>query len=193
MLDVKQYDPRIDGAIFDSTGQYRHMLWRTGQRPAVWICLNPSMASAIRSDNSFDSMLRISRYHGFDTAVVVNLHDFVETDSEKLKDVEHPVSPWNAHYILKAAALAPYVICAWGNKGSMFGQDKVVRDLLISANVEAKCLRLSKQCQPEHPLYKPANSPLWDYHLSFSHAANAVDGPAMRGFQGIRKFEVPNV
>lgn len=170
-----------DGAIFDETRAYRHLLWRKGTKPLAWVCLNPSNGDEGWNDNSLKSMIRISEHHGFSGIIVGNLHDVIETDSEKLKRHPKPISEANPYYLGQIAKISPFVVCAWGNKGDLIGQDLIVMKLFSDHGVKMKCLRISKMGMPEHPLYKPKNNPLFDFGFDTDVLADAQQASASEG------------
>jgi len=52
-------------------------------------------------------------------------------------------------HIARLATTADLVLGAWGNDGSFMGRDGAARRLVP----RMKCLKLTKQGQPAHPLY----------------------------------------
>lgn len=152
-----------DGAIFDETRTYRHILWRGGTNPMPVIMCNPSDGDEEENDRTLESLLRIAKFHGFDGLRVANCSDLISKDPEILKTHPKPVSEVNKAYILEVARFGPWVLVAWGNNGLINGRADEVLELLRSEGIMMKCLKISKLGQPEHPLYKKASTPLMEF------------------------------
>lgn len=157
------YDPETDGAIFSSCLRYRHLLWRKGYNPLVFVMLNPSIANAHENDHTLRSCLRIAKHNRFDGVVVANLHDLISTDAKVIKTHTNTTSILANHYIEEAAHIGSFVVCAWGNGGVIRRRGEYVRHMLRGMGVQMKCFNITKLDQPEHPLYQRTDVPLIDF------------------------------
>lgn len=65
----------------------------------------------------------------------------------------------NDKHIADALQGARYVICAWGNHGSLFGRGNEVKELIKYHGKNPMALKVnSKSKQPAHPLYLKADA-----------------------------------
>ena len=149
-------------APFDENRDYRYRLsrvWDDRLPRVVWCMLNPSTASAFRSDPTINRVISFSRSWGFGAAEVVNLFALRSPSPTKLLWARDPVGPDNDGAVAEAVATGHFVVVAWGNHGSFVNpltgtpRSDEIRALLNQCDVEVHCLRLTKKLQPEHPLY----------------------------------------
>lgn len=154
-------------ADLDAGGIYRYRLTRTWDRsqPQVtWVMLNPSTATADADDPTIRRVVGFSRRWGFGSAVVVNLFALRATRPEDLVASHCPVGPDNDRAILEALSPTSEVVAAWGNHGRipnpLSGRPrwKEVLDLISGPSRAVRCLARTKQSQPRHPLYLPADT-----------------------------------
>ena len=149
-------------ATFDKSRDYRYRLsrvWDDSLPRIVWCMLNPSTASAFRSDPTIIRVIKFSRRWGFGAAEVVNLFALRSPSPTSLRLAHDPVGPGNDAAVAEAVTTGQHVVAAWGNGGSVVNPltgtcrcDEVKR-LLDRRDVEVHCLRLTKSLQPGHPLY----------------------------------------
>lgn len=140
------------GAAISSCGKYRWTLYRTWshEKPKVmFICLNPSTANADIEDATTRRLRTFAHGWGFGGYILVNLFAFRATDPEQLKHVEDPIGRDNDVFIKDLSPLCSEIVFAWGTNGSYKGRDKQV----IARFPNAKCIDLSKDGHPKHPLY----------------------------------------
>jgi hypothetical protein len=135
--------------------RYRYSLarrWGNGA-PVLWVMLNPSTADAFKDDRTIGRCVGFARTWGFNAIEVVNLFAIRGTDPSCIR-LPDSVGFNNDAVILEAVDRANIVVAAWGNHGAG-GRGEYIRKL-ISARRDLHALRLTKEEQPEHPLYLPA-------------------------------------
>lgn len=146
-------------AVID--GPYRYWLtrwWGPDPRTLLWVLLNPSVADATRADPTLRRCIEFSKREGYERLALVNLFAHRSTDPCALRAVRDPVGAFNHSYIEQAAASADKIIVAWGNQGTLLGQDQKVLEWLSAYQLWS--LGQTKQHCPRHPLYRPADEPL---------------------------------
>ncbi len=114
------------------------------------IGLNPSIAGVATNDATIRVMVGFAHRWGFDALDMVNMHDWVETDSKKLWQVAEKNGPRNNAVIEHLAARAAGIWCCWGN-----GDDNraaFLIGLLWEHRAKMFCLGRTKKGQPRHPL-----------------------------------------
>lgn len=150
------------GAQFSECGLYRYHLWRRWDegKTVLWVMLNPSTADDIRNDPTVERCQRRAMASGtFGAVEVVNIFALRSTDPKGLRrdkdgnPVEDPIGPDNDYHIISAAARADVIICGWGNDGAYRDRGHQVAIMLAKAGFITHALRITKQRQPQHPLY----------------------------------------
>lgn len=156
------------GAVFSNCGLYRHRLWRMWdvRLPSLaFVGMNPSKANALDNDATVTRLEKRARMHNFGSILVVNLEDFIETDSTKLKDVpDHVRSSRDNHAHLMdvvghGATGASMVFCGWGIHGHRTMMASWFNTMARDFDVPLFCLRKNDDGSPEHPLYIPYEQP----------------------------------
>lgn len=150
-------------AIFSRNKKYRYVLERIwdDQLPAVMIIgLNPSTADAEHNDPTIYKCIKLAKFWGFGSLVMVNLFAFKATDPKDLLKAEDPVGKRNTWYIRKYLKEVDVVVGAWGNHGVHRGRAyRVMRWL-----PPFKVIGVNKSGMPVHPLYQKDGSLLIDFH-----------------------------
>lgn len=125
-------------------------------RYALFTMLNPSTADALKDDPTVAKCIRLARRWGFDGLQVRNIFAIRGTDPAVIKTAVDPVGPKNDAAIIEAAAdvRCGIHVAAWGNHGSYGNRSQQVRRLLEELGKPVFCFRVSKQGEPEHPLYQ---------------------------------------
>ncbi len=150
------------GAWLDAASLYRFLLWRTwgdGGRLVLFMCLNPSTATAYKDDPTVLRLTRRAEMRGYDGLLVANLFAWRATDPFDLESVRWPSSPVefpaaNDEAIIAAHRLAEMTVCAWGTGQMQRESCERVRHLLHLAQPRPLYhLGLTKDGQPRHPLY----------------------------------------
>lgn len=161
--------PVLGGVGATDAPTYRHTLIR---RPlselihprlvALWVCLNPSTATADKDDPSVRRMVDFSRRWLVTEMWLGNLFAARSTDPNQLLTMADPVGAANDAAIQSMARKADVVICGWGrHKAARLLNDRArhVTALLratVRAGVEIQCLGHNQDGSPWHPLYIPA-------------------------------------
>ena len=156
------------GAVIDSTGTYRYLLWREwdvvgGAIPqgiaskVVFVMLNPSTASATTDDPTIRRCVRFAKSWGYGSIEVVNLFAYRVSHPQVLRSVADPIGPENDHYLLEARQRAHLSVVAWGNHGILGNRYQAVLPLLAGKGC-LYCLGMTKAGHPRHPLYVRGNT-----------------------------------
>lgn len=154
-------DVRRSTARFDPTRRYRYTLLRVWDPllPRLCCCmLNPSTADIDQDDPTVARCGRFARDWGFGSLEVVNIFALRSTDPRKLYDASDPIGPANDAAILAAARRADLFLAAWGNHGALRSRGPQVLSRLSQRDIAPRCLAVTKQGHPKHPLYTPSNS-----------------------------------
>jgi hypothetical protein len=143
------------GATFDSTENYRYLLWRKWDEalPTVgFVMLNPSRADAELNDPTIRRCIGFARSWGFGGLEVVNLFAYRAVTPKLLNAVADPIGNENDQYLKSLPERVDRIILAWGNWGRLYGRDREVLSLLASIT-PLHCLGITQLGQPKHPLY----------------------------------------
>lgn len=170
-----------DKAVFSSCGKYRYYLQRNLDRQSslfggslyykhmVVVMLNPSTADEIKNDPTVRRCIGFAERERATLLEVLNLYALRSTDPAGLLAVEDPVGPENDHWIEETVKHAAVVVVAWGTtpyakvKGGS-KRTKATMELLRECSpVPVKCLGITKDGFPRHPLYLAANTGLETY------------------------------
>ena len=130
-------------------------LWGSGTGTVNFIMLNPSTADATRDDPTIRRCVGFARSWGYCALAVTNLYAFRATNPRELTFVADPVGPENDAHIDAVALASHLVVCAWGARGGKRGS--IIRDRLSSLGIKPKVIRVTKNGDPQHPLYLPAD------------------------------------
>jgi hypothetical protein len=151
---------RSRSATFSPDRRYRWSLarrWDPELKPLVAIGLNPSVADALHDDPTIRRVMRYARDWGYGGIIMLNLFARVATDPRELELTTDPIGRLNDR-VLVEQAVGHDVLCCWGARGALFGRDHDVITLLRRKGVRAfLCLGLTRDGQPRHPLYLPAD------------------------------------
>lgn len=154
----------IKTADMSPDGVFRHRLTRhwAEAHPLTFIMLNPSTADADTDDPTIRRCMGFARREGFGGIIVVNLSAYRATrprDVPPLFTVSMVAAIKTAIY--DAAGHDCPVVCAWGGGGTAF-TDSVhcVRLAAAAYNADLRCLGVTKDGHPRHPLYVKADAPL---------------------------------
>lgn len=153
----------IRGAMFSECRRYRYALWRQWDPslPTVVFCgLNPSTADETIDDPTIRRELGYARDWGFGRLVKVNVYGWRSTDPKALWRAPDPRGPDN-FLAIKVHCFEAMTrrtdglfVAAWGN--NVRERDALeLRRLLRFEGVTVHALKITKQGQPNHPLYLP--------------------------------------
>jgi hypothetical protein len=149
-------------AWFSPDRRYRYLLTRRWGDPRPWmtfIMLNPSTADAFADDPTIRRCVSFARREGCGGLSVLNLFAWRATDPRALRDCGDPVGPGNDHFIA-GNAQDSLVVAAWGAHAAAAERGRQVGGLLAESGVRLKCLGVTGDGSPRHPLYVRADAPL---------------------------------
>lgn len=151
-------------AVVSPCGLYRYHLSRTvSDKPGVlgYVLLNPSTADASQDDATTRRLIGFCQRFGYGRYELVNLYGLRSTDPRGLWTAVNPIGPDNDDWIIKTAESVDMLIVGWGNHGKKNGRGRKV--LAYLDRRKASIFRLgplTKQEQPNHPLFLRAATPL---------------------------------
>lgn len=134
--------------------RYRYALsrvWAPDKDICMFIMLNPSTADANADDPTIRRCINFAGQWGYGGIYVANLFAIRGVNPKEALSVQDPVGPRNDLWIEKMAARAKLHIAAWGSHAAGRKRGAAVRKIL--APIELKCLGLTKDGYPRHPLY----------------------------------------
>ena len=146
------------GAVIDSTGDYRYLLWRewdSASQAVAFIMLNPSRADAEINDPTIARCLNFALAWGYGRLAVVNLFAYRTPHPSLLKQAAQPIGKDNDKYIWETISTSDRIILAWGNHGTWQKRDLYVLQLLKNFT-HLYCLGITRKGCPRHPLYLPS-------------------------------------
>jgi hypothetical protein len=158
-------------AKFSENRKYRYWLTRTftdgtPTKRVAFIMLNPSTATETVNDPSVRRCIGYADDWGMHELVVLNLFAFRGTDPRAMKAESMPVGDQNNYHIHKwcsdPATVA--IIAAWGAHGGHLNRDRHVCQLL--RKFKLKCLGVTKEGFPKHPLYLRADAEPIPYKIA---------------------------
>jgi hypothetical protein len=149
----------------------------TGEGTVLFVMLNPSTADANKNDPTIRRCIRFGQRWGYDKLVVANLYALRATNPRALRTEPEPVGAIlptthlrdgagnviekrgvniNDEWLrgLSADPSLMRVICAWGHLGTHAQRERADRvfDILSTHYAPIKCLGLTKDGFPKHPL-----------------------------------------
>jgi hypothetical protein len=150
-------------AFISDCGTYRYALmrrWAEGW-PLRFVMLNPSTADASLDDPTIRRCTGFARREGYGALIVLNLYAYRATNPKVLVTCADPVGPHNdtilwAHLLAAAEGPTP-VVAAWGANAK---RERVAHVLGLRPSVDWRCLGVTKDGQPRHPLYVRGDQPL---------------------------------
>jgi hypothetical protein len=143
-------------ATISACGRYRYTLerrWEPDGDRVMFLMLNPSTADAHQDDPTIRRCIGYARRWGFSGLCVGNLFAYRATDPRELKRAADPIGPDNDEWLSRLASSSALVVAAWGNGGSLMGRSWDVSRAIKGMHA----LRVSRQAEPCHPLYLPAD------------------------------------
>jgi len=164
---MKTFDSEDDfanrgSAIFSRDLRYRYQLtrrWHEGiSAPIVFILLNPNNADAVRDDPTIRRCVGFAKARGHTALTVVNLFTLRAADPKILYAADDPIGSRNDFHIERSIANASEVIVGWGTHGDLMNRGDAIMNKFRDRNLLS--FGLTKNRQPKHPLYLPADAPL---------------------------------
>lgn len=170
------------GAYFnDETKTHRYLLWRAisdeeitkrGGTPQegcmLWCGLNPSTADEAVSDPTCTREIRHTARFGFRKYLKWNVFAIRSTDPRGIRSALDAFGPENMSALDLALSYRPaWTVAAWGPKarhkaGDIVALSKLELDPRCGVD-RLRCLRVTKDGYPQHPLYLRSDSRLLPY------------------------------
>lgn len=156
------FGPAGSNAVISECGTYRYELsrtwdWDSGLPVVGWIMLNPSTADAEVDDPTIRRCVGFARKWGYGGIVVRNLFALRATDPNELRRHADPAGPENAAYLAQVVRDA-FTVCAWGSHPLARTSGFRLVTQLSALNVDIRCLGVTKDGYPRHPLYVKADA-----------------------------------
>lgn len=130
-----------------------------GARTVLFCGLNPSTATHEVDDPTIRREVGFTQAWGFDRYVKVNVYAKRSTDPKALYTCAHdPVGPRNLRTLKTLMDRAELIVAAWGANKLHPAAIEIAE--MILADPRTKCLGLTKQGAPKHPLYLKKDSAL---------------------------------
>lgn len=146
----------IKTAYLSDDRVYRYVLWRIWDdaKPMInFIGLNPSTANETVDDPTTRRCIGYAKDWGGGSLTMTNLFAFRGKNPKDMKAAKDPVGILNDVVLLGQAMRSSISIAAWGSDGNYLDRDKEVLKLLNNIHRPLKCLALTKNGMPRHPLY----------------------------------------
>lgn len=156
---------------FSPDRRYRYTLLHTwdemfatpGEKPAMFIGLNPSTADENQLDPTLRRIRGFCAREGYRSFLMTNIFAFRATDPQVMRAQEDPNGPGNDAALLESASRAGLIVAAWGVHGAFLDRGATVTRLLQNAGHRLVCLGVTAAGAPKHPLYVKADTPLVAY------------------------------
>jgi hypothetical protein len=157
-------DALLAPATFSPDRRHRFSLVREldpvlgGQRTIAFVACNPSTADERHDDPTVRRMIRFAQRWGFARLLLGNIFSLRSTNPAALYEDDRADggSP-NDATILRLAAAADLVVCAWGTHGALRDRGIAVAGMLRDAGLKLHHLGLNQDGSPKHPLYLPGH------------------------------------
>lgn len=154
---------------FSPCRTYRYelrVIWDNTRKPQCFIGLNPSVADEQNDDPTIRRCIDFAQRWGAGGIVMANLFAYRATDPKVMLSYGgDPIGPENTIEHLQGIAFGCLnrPIAAWGNNALRWRKGERVRVFRESGPLD--CLRITKDGNPEHPLYLPKTlTPIpWNY------------------------------
>ncbi|MEU5610524.1 DUF1643 domain-containing protein [Streptomyces sparsogenes] len=162
-LTLQQRD--VGTAVFGPGHVHRYALTRTwgkGGTHAVYVLLNPSMATADQDDPTVRRLVVFARREGHQGLVLANLFAVRCTDPYALTGMADTIGAHNDALLHLLAEEARDITVGWGTWGRL-PRAAAVETLLTGHGARLWALGTTKAGHPRHPLYLPAVAPLAPY------------------------------
>ena len=143
-------------ATFSKDRLYRyslHRIWNEDLPKVLFIGLNPSTANETKNDPTIRRCMQYAKDWGFGGYIMGNIFAYRSTDPSNLYKIKNPIGIKNDYWLKKLHKEADLTIAAWGINGKFMDRGKKVLSFIL----EVKCLRMTKEGFPSHPLYLPKN------------------------------------
>tara|TARA_B100001029_G_C15062623_1_gene459920 strand:+ start:1656 stop:2177 length:522 start_codon:yes stop_codon:yes gene_type:complete len=143
-------------ASFSKDRIHRYTLYRVWNEElpkVLFIGLNPSTATETKNDPTIRRCMGYAKDWGYGSYIMGNIFAFRSTDPKNLRKTHDPIGSENDYWLKKLHKEADLTIAAWGTHGKFMNRGQQILDLIPNL----KCLRITKEGYPCHPLYLPKN------------------------------------
>jgi len=146
----------ISGAQFSPCRKYRYALWRKWDprgSAMLFIGMNPSTADETRDDQTIRKCAGYAKRWGYGGLVVGNLFALCSSDPFKVLTAQKKAmgNPENDEVLAEMAKATTFTLVGWGRLGEYQRRHEAVLAILGTVH----CLKVTKNGQPQHPLYLP--------------------------------------
>jgi hypothetical protein len=156
---------------FSRDRKYRYSLrriWGSGDNLLTAIMLNPSIADKTRLDPTVTRVVKRALHAQYDGVTILNLFALVSTYPKMLYGAADPVGPRNDEKIVATLKRSSQVLVAWGPDGKFRGREQTVLDLCYASGADVRCLGLTAEEFPRHPLHVAYEVPFGRYQGRFA-------------------------
>lgn len=158
-------------AVISDCGKFRYALgrrWSEDQEKSAlaFIMLNPSTADADEDDATIRKCVGFADRYGFGGIVVGNLFAYRATDPKDLKAAGFPVGHANDAWLLDIAKNCGDIVVAWGANANRTPRPAQVCKMLQDAGIQPKCLGVTNEGFPLHPVMLSYDRQLVDYRFA---------------------------
>lgn len=160
-------DKPNSGAVISSCGLYRYHLWRVWDDclpTMVFVMQNPSTADANEDDPTIRRCINFARREQCGGISVRNVFAYRATDETELFKTRDPVGPENEEWLLSCndVSIMTLLVLAWGTRLKKLNSHYEFA-LSCLMQQKPKCLGVTKEGHPRHPLYLRNDAPLIEY------------------------------
>ena len=144
--------------IYIKSGEnIRYVLGTKGCNTLIVFGINPSTATAEKSDKTISSVNTYLKKYGFDSFKMLNIYPVRATCPDKLPyTLDEEIHKQNLTEIQSAINNASAILCAWGNLifkrqylPECFGD---IAEIIVNSKIPTYCLGLTSSENPRHPL-----------------------------------------
>lgn len=147
------------GAVISECQEYRYWLWRSLlpriNEAVAWVLNNPSTADAKANDPTVAKAWKYTTDWGFESMIFVNTNPHRSTDPALARVPPFWAQLNNDRWLIHAMRHSKVVVCGWGDKANPELAKRAVT--VAHALGPLSALRVTKQGNPQHPLYLPGN------------------------------------
>ena len=186
---LAEYAP---GAKFSPGRKYRYLLTRQlgfGDGAVMFLMLNPSTADEVSNDPTIRRCINFGKAWGHGWLHVCNLSPFRSPDPKHVAAAGTERSDiWNENYdtILTTARRCNLVVAAYGahadalpvvydyKTGAKLNREALAIEALKGEGHDVRCLGMTKQGHPKHPLYLKADTKPVPFPGPYRHGGKAL-------------------
>jgi hypothetical protein len=163
---------------FSRDRRYRYSLrriWGNGDNLLTAIMLNPSKANETKLDPTVTRVVKRALHAQSDGVTILNLFALISTYPKMLYDDDEPVGPRDDETIVATLKRSSQVLVAWGPNGKFRGREQTVLDLCRASGADVRCLGLTAEKFPRHPLHVAYEMPFERYQGRFAKNQKPVN------------------